>query len=204
MTSASLPIALHLLRSNSLLNQILLVLAASLLMTVSAKIQVPFWPVPMTMQTYMVIVIGLALGPRLGPAAVAAYLVQGTLGLPVFAGTPEKGIGLAYMTGPTGGYLLGFLLAAVIAGQCAARGFDRHWPKALLSACAAMLAIYVCGLSWLSTLIGMDKAIEFGAMPFLLGDALKIILAMVTLPWAWKLLGRTPSHSQDTKPTSVE
>jgi len=118
MTSTSMPLALSATRSTSIFNQVLLVLGASLLLTLSAKIQVPFWPVPMTMQSYMVLVLGMALGPRLGPAAVAVYLAQGAIGLPVFAGTPEKGIGLAYMAGPTGGYLLGFFVAAVITGQC--------------------------------------------------------------------------------------
>lgn len=190
MTSMSMPLALSATRSTSVLNQVLLVLGASLLLTLSAKIQVPFWPVPMTMQSYMVLVLAMALGPRLGPAAVAVYLAQGALGLPVFAGTPEKGIGLAYMTGPTGGYLLGFLVAAVITGQCAARGFDRTWPYALLTATAGMAAIFACGLAWLSTLIGVDKAIQFGAAPFVLASVLKILLAMATLPLAWKLLGR--------------
>ena len=206
MTSTSMPLALSATRSTSIFNQVLLVLGASLLLTLSAKIQVPFWPVPMTMQSYMVLVLGMALGPRLGPAAVAVYLAQGAIGLPVFAGTPEKGIGLAYMAGPTGGYLLGFFVAAVITGQCAARGFDRSWPRALLTAGAGMAAIFACGLIWLSTLIGVDKAIQFGAAPFALGAALKILLAMLTLPLAWKFLGRDGDGrgdgNGDNKPAS--
>lgn len=202
MTSTSMPLALSVTRSASMFNQILLVLGASALLTLSAKIQVPFWPVPMTMQSYAVLVLGMALGPRLGPAAVAVYLAQGALGLPVFAGTPEKGIGLAYMSGPTGGYLLGFLVAAIITGQCAARGYDRSWPQSLLTASAGMAAIFACGLIWLSTLIGVDKAIQFGAAPFALAAVLKILLAMFTMPLAWKILGRHDNRnaSGDDKP----
>ncbi len=190
MTSTSMPLALSATRSSSRLNQILLVLMASALMTVSAKIQIPFWPVPMTMQSYMVLVLGMALGPRLGPAAIVVYLAQGAIGLPVFAGTPENGLGLAYMMGPTGGYLIGFLLAAIITGQGAARGFDRTWPQAFLTASAGMVALFACGVLWLSMLIGVEKAIQFGLTPFLLGAFVKILLAMATLPLAWKLLGR--------------
>lgn len=190
MTSTSMPLALSATRSSSTLNQVLLVLAASALLTVSAKIQVPFWPVPMTMQSYVVLVIGMAMGPRLGPAAILVYLAQGAAGLAVFAGTPEKGIGLAYMAGPTGGYLLGYLLAAVVTGQGAARGFDRTWPLAFLTALAGMVALYVPGLLWLGWLFGAEKAIQFGLTPFVLGAFVKILLAMATLPLAWKLLGR--------------
>lgn len=190
MTSTSMPLALSATRSSSALSQILLVLVASALLTLSAKIQVPFWPVPMTMQSYVVLVIGMALGPRLGPAAVALYLAQGAIGLPVFAGTPEKGIGLAYMMGPTGGYLLGYLMAAVVTGHCAARGFDRTWPQAFLTALAGMVVLYAFGLAWLGWLFGAEKAIQFGLTPFLLAAFVKILLAMATLPLAWKLLGR--------------
>src|SRR5690349_15200312 len=102
-----------------------LALAGSLLLTASAKAQVPMWPVPMTMQSFVVLVIGMAYGARLAGATVALYLLEGALGLPVFAGTPEKGIGLAYMAGPTGGYLAGFAVAAVAMGWLAERGWDR-------------------------------------------------------------------------------
>ena len=172
-----------------LVRKLLLVFAGSVLLTVSARLQVPFWPVPMTMQPYVVLVLGMALGRTLGPAAVALYLLEGALGLPVFAGTPEKGIGLAYMTGPTGGYLLGFLLAAAVTGQLSARGFDRRPLTALLAATAGMAAIYVPGLAWLATLVGAENAVALGALPFLPGDALKIALATATLPLAWRLPG---------------
>jgi biotin transport system substrate-specific component len=106
----------------SLLQQVLLAIAGSLLLWVSAKVQVPFWPVPMTMQTFVVLGLGAAFGWRLGMATVALYLLEGAMGLPVFAGTPEKGIGLAYMAGPTGGYLAGFVVAAGITGWLAEKG----------------------------------------------------------------------------------
>ncbi len=190
MTSTYAPLALAATPSGGLLTRILIVVAGSVLLTVSAKIQVPFWPVPMTMQPYVVLVLGMALGPRLGPAAVALYLAQGALGLPVFAGTPEKGIGLAYMAGPTGGYLAGFLLAAMLTGRLSTLGVDRRPLGALLAATAGMAVIYACGLAWLSALIGPEQAVRFGALPFLLGDGLKILLVMATLPLAWKLVGR--------------
>ena len=190
MISTHAPLALAAPRTSSTAYRIALVVAGSLLLTLSAKIQIPFWPVPMTMQPYVVLVLGMALGPRLGTAAVVLYLLQGALGLPVFAGTPEKGIGLAYMAGPTGGYLVGFVVAAAVSGLMAGRGLDRHPLGALLTATVGMALIYACGLAWLSSLIGWDKAVTFGAVPFVLGDALKILLAMVTLPLAWRALGR--------------
>jgi len=148
----------------------------SLALVVSAKLQVPFYPVPLTMQTAVVFLLGLAFGPRIAVAAVLAYLAQGAVGLPVFAGTPEKGIGLAYMLGPTGGYLAGFVVAAWICGHAAAAGW-RGWRIAgavLLST----LAIYALGVGWLTTLIGFDKAIAFGLLPFIYGDLLKWALVV--------------------------
>jgi biotin transport system substrate-specific component len=194
MTSTHAPLALALTGSADdagILRKLLLVVAGSLLLAASARIQVPFWPVPMTMQPYVVLVLGMALGRVLGPAAVGLYLLEGALGLPVFAGTPEKGIGLAYMAGPTGGYLVGFLAAAVITGQLSARGLDRRPLTALVTAGAGMLAIYACGLAWLATLVGgLERAFALGALPFLAGDLLKILLATATLPIAWRVLGR--------------
>jgi len=153
------------------------VLAGSALLTLAAKIQVPFYPVPMTMVTAVVFLLGLALGPAMAVATVATYLLEGALGLPVFSGTPERGIGLAYMAGPTGGYLLGFLFAAAICGLAARRGLRR---LALASAILlATLAIYLPGALWLSAFVGAKSAWAVGIAPFLLGDALK--LAVVVL-----------------------
>lgn len=165
------------------------VLAASLLLTVSAKFTVPFYPVPMSLQTLVVIGLGLALGPARGGAAVLLYLAEGAAGLPVLAGTPEKGIGLAYMMGPTGGYLVGFYFAAVSAGLLARRGWDRSPITAMAGALIAGAVIYVPGLLWLGAVIGFDKPVlEFGLYPFLLGDIVKAMLAALLFPMAWKAL----------------
>lgn len=165
-------------------------LVGTALLTLSAKIQVPFWPVPMTMQTYAVLVLGMALGPRLGAATVALYLLEGAVGLPVFAGTPEKGIGLAYMAGPTGGYLLGFMVAAWIVGTLGRAGWDRSLARAALGMTVGTAVILALGVAWLSVLIGVDKAITFGLVPFLTGSVLKIALGAATLPLAWRIAER--------------
>ena len=169
----------------------LVTIAGSILLTLSAKIAIPFFPVPLTMTTFAVIGLGLALGPRLGTAAVALYLTQGALGLPVFAGTPEKGIGLAYMMGPTGGFLLGYLLAAFAAGTLAGRGMDRSPLTALLAALIASAIIYVPGLIWLGALFGWDQPIlAWGLTPFILGDAAKAALAAIVFPATWAMIAK--------------
>ena len=160
----------------AILRTVLLALFGSLLLWASAKVQIPFYPVPMTFQTAVVLLIGLAYGPRLAAATLLLYLAEGAVGLPVFAGTPERGIGLAYMVGPTGGYLVGFLTAAVIAGWTAER--SRHWLTTALGLLAAIVAIHLLGAAWLATLVGPAKAVSLGVLPFLLGDAVK--LALVT------------------------
>ena len=165
------------------------VLAGSLLLTIAAKVSVPFFPVPMTLTSLVVLCLGMALGPRLGAAAVLAYLAQGAMGLPVFAGTPEKGIGIAYMLQHTGGYLVGFVVAAFVVGLLA----QRHWDRSMLTTIAAMVVgnviIYAFGLLWLGTLIGWDKpVIALGMTPFLLADLAKILIAAALLPTLWKFL----------------
>ncbi|NGO54668.1 biotin transporter BioY [Mesorhizobium camelthorni] len=165
------------------------VVATSLLLAVSAKIAVPFYPVPVTMQTFVVIGLGLALGPARGLAAVALYLAQGAAGFPVFAGTPEKGIGLAYMMGPTGGYLLGYVPAVLLAGWLAVLGWDRNPFSAMAAALVAGAVIYVPGLLWLGAVLGFDKPIlQFGLYPFILGDIVKAMLAALVFPLGWKTL----------------
>ena len=172
-----------------LLRPAVLAVAGTLLLAISAKIQVPFYPVPMTMQTFVVLVLGMAYGWRLGVATLLLYLAEGAVGLPVFAGTPEKGIGIAYMMGGTGGYLLGFLLAAGACGWLAERGWDRGVARTALAMLLGNALIYVPGLLWLGTLFGWDKPIlAWGLTPFLLGDALKIALATLLVPAGWKLL----------------
>ena len=176
---------------NGLLRSCLLAVVGSLLLWACAKIQVPLPPVPVTMTTFAVLAIGMAYGWRLGAATILRYLAEGAAGLPVFAGTPEKGIGLAYMAGPTGGYLLGYVLAAAVCGWLAERGWDRSVITAGLAMLAGSIVMYLPGLLWLGILFGWDKPIlEWGLIPFIPGDLLKIALVAVSLPLAWRLLAR--------------
>lgn len=173
-----------------LLQKAVIVVAGSLLLWASAKVQIPFYPVPLTMQTFAVLVIGMTLGWRLGLATVALYLAQGAAGLPVFAGTPEKGIGLAYMMGPTGGYLLGYLPAAALCGWLAERGWDRSVVLTALAMLAGNIVIYLPGLLWLGSMVGWDKPVlAWGMTPFLLGDLLKLGIAAAALPMLWQAVG---------------
>ncbi|UCH73132.1 MAG: biotin transporter BioY [Rhodospirillales bacterium] len=168
-----------------------LALAGTALLTLSAKIQVPFYPVPLTLQTFVVLAIGMAYGWRLGGATLLLYLAEGAVGLPVFAGTPEKGIGLAYMLGGTGGYLVGFVAAAMLVGWLAERGWDRSAATTALAMLIGNIAIYLPGLLWLGALFGWDKPIlEWGLLPFLLGDAVKLVLAAAVMPLAWRAVRR--------------
>ena len=177
------PLIAHLPGERSLVVKVAIVVAGSILLAISAKLQVPFYPVPVTMQTLVVLVLGMTLGSRLAFATLALYLIEGMAGLPVFAGTPEKGIGLAYMMGPTGGYLIGYLLAATLTGWLAERGFDRSLPKAAFALVLGNVAIYVPGILWLGSVIGWDKPVlAYGLTPFLVGDALKLALGACLLP----------------------
>ena len=177
-------------KDDSLFRTFFLILAGSLLLTLSAKIQVPFYPVPMTLQTLVVLLIGVSFGWRMGFATVLAYLAQGATGLPVFAGTPEKGLGLLYMAGPTGGYLVGFALAAGLTGWLAERGLDRSVIGTAIAMIAGNLVIYVFGLAWLANFVGFEKAVTLGVIPFLFGDLVKIMLVTASLPVIWKFLNR--------------
>ena len=173
-----------------LLRALLLAVAGSVLLTLSAKTQIPMWPVPMTMQTFVVLVIGAAYGWRLGGATLLLYLAEGALGLPVFANTPDRGIGLAYMMGPTGGFLAGFLVSALALGWLAERGWDRDVVRTLTAMVLGTAIIYVFGVAWLSALVGVEAAVTHGVLPFMAGAALKIALAAAVLPLAWRLVGR--------------
>lgn len=152
-----------------------LAVAGSLVLWASAKVQVPFWPVPMTMQPMVVLLIGALYGPALGVGTVLLYLAEGAIGMPVFAGTPARGIGLPYMLGPTGGYMVGWLFAAALAGWTVAR--TRQPLAILLGLTVAMALIYLFGFAWLANAIGADKAFAAGIVPFVLGDLVKIGLA---------------------------
>ena len=176
---------------NATVRNITLAVLGSLALWASAKLQVPFYPVPMTMQTFVVLFIGMSFGWRLGMATVMLYLVQGAMGLPVFAGTPEKGIGLAYMLGTTGGYLVGYVFAAGVVGALAQRGWDRNVFTAFTAMLIGNVVIYVPGLLWLGAIVGWDKPVlAWGLTPFILGDAVKVLLASAVLPVCWQLLKR--------------
>ena len=178
-------------KTSAIVRNVILAIGGTALLTIAAKIQVPFYPVPMTMQTFVVLALGMAYGWRLGGATLILYLAEGAVGLPVFAGTPEKGIGLAYMLGGTGGYLIGFVLAAAVCGWLAERGWDRSVAKTALAMLAGNAIIYLPGLVWLGGLYGWDKPIlEWGLTPFILGDLTKLALAAAVLPLAWRWLGR--------------
>lgn len=174
-------------QSQKVLRLGLLALAGTALLALSAKIQVPFWPVPMTMQSFVVLVLGMAYGWRLAGATLLLYLAEGALGLPVFA----SGAGLAYLAGPTGGYLLGFLLAAVLLGWLAERGWDRSVLWTLVAMVIGNIVIFAPGVAWLSVLMGdLAKAIGAGLTPFLAASLFKTGLAAAVLPFAWRLLQR--------------
>ena len=147
----------------------------SIVLAVSAKVKIPFYPVPMTMQTLVVIMIGAAFGWKLGLATVSLYLFEGIIGLPVFSGAPEKGVGLVYFTGPTMGYLIGFLVAAFFAGKF---NYNKNLITNFLKLTFATSFIYILGMVWLGSLIGWDKPIfKLGAQPFLLAELFKILIA---------------------------
>jgi len=162
--------------SNKLTKSLLLIIVGSILLTISAKIQIPFYPVPMTMQTFMVIFIGIAFGWKLGLATVIAYLVEGAIGLPVFANTPEKGIGIAYMISNTGGYLFGFLVAVFIAGFI---NLEKNIFRNFFLISFAVSTIYLFGLPWLAYLKGWEIAYVYGFKQVILSDVLKICLITV-------------------------
>lgn len=175
---------------SNLLTKMLMVLVGSLALWASAKIQIPFYPVPMTMQTTVVFMIGMAYGWRLGGLTIMLYLFEGAMGLPVFSGTPEKGLGLVYMMGTTGGYLLGFFFAAALLGWLAEKGWDRNYISTAVAMILGNAVIYSFGLLWLGSVVGWDKPLlEWGMLPFLMGDAVKLALASLLLPTVWKLLG---------------
>lgn len=166
----------------------LLALLGSAVMALSAKLSVPFYPVPLTLQSLAVVLIGAAFGARLAGAALVLYLAEGALGLPVFAGMP--GQGLAYMVGPTGGYLLGFVLAAAVVGFFAERGADRSVPRLLGAMALGHAILFATGYAWLARLIGAEAAWTAGVMPFLLGTVVKTLLGALLVPSVWTLVGK--------------
>jgi len=169
-------------RANTLLRWIALMIAGVVFVAISARIEVPLYPVPVTMQTFAVLVLGAAYGARLGAATLALYLLSGLAGLPVFA--------TGGALGPTLGYIIGFILAAGVVGWLAERGWDRNVVMTALAMLIGNVLIYVPGLIVLAGFVGADKVVEFGLAPFLVGDALKLALAAVLLPAAWRIVKR--------------
>ena len=164
---------------------ILITVLGTLLLTISAKIKIPFYPVPMTMQTFVVLFLGIGFGYKVGLFAVTLYLFEGIIGLPVFANSPEKGIGLLYFTGPTMGYLIGFLIAVFFAGYFK---YEKNLIYNFLKLLFSVSFIYIFGLLWLGTLIGWDKPIfKLGAQPFLLAELFKILILVFLSPYVKKL-----------------
>ena len=167
------------LKQSKIIKYVFLALLGSIILAVSSKIKIPFYPVPMTMQTLVVLIIGIFFGWKLGLATVSLYLFEGIIGLPVFSGTPEKGLGLIYFTGPTMGYLLGFLVAVYISGKF---NYDSNLIKNFLKLLLATSFIYISGMTWLGNLIGWDKPIfQLGAQPFLLAELFKILIVTVAV-----------------------
>ena len=165
---------------NKITKIILVAALGTLLLTISAKIKIPFYPVPMTMQTFMVLFLGITLGSKIGLLTISLYLFEGIFGLPVFAGTPEKGIGLVYFTGPTMGYLIGFLVAVYFSGSFK---YEKGLLNTFLKLIFSVSFIYIFGLIWLGTLIGWDKPIfKLGDQPFLLAELFKMLLLLFLTP----------------------
>jgi len=173
---------MELIKQNSqiqIIKSLLVIFLGSVLLAISAKIKIPFYPVPMTMQTFVVLFLGISFGYKIAIATVSLYLIEGILGLPVFSNSPERGIGLAYFTGPTMGYLIGFLTACFLASYI--KVSDNYFiviTKLILS----VSSIYILGILWLGTLIGWDKPIfELGVAPFLLAEVFKIALLTILI-----------------------
>jgi len=170
---------------NKITKIIFISVLGTVLLTISSKIKIPFYPVPMTMQTFVILFLGITLGAKVGLFTVGLYLIEGICGLPVFAGTPEKGIGFLYFTGPTMGYLLGFLLAVYISGSFK---YENNLIKNFIKLVFSLSFIYLLGIIWLGYLIGWEKPIfKLGAQPFLLAELFKILLLLFLIPNLIKL-----------------
>ena len=166
-----------LIQNNKVIKKAIIVFLGTVALTISAKVKIPFYPVPMTMQTFIVIFLGMCFGYKLGLATVSLYLIEGIVGIPVFSNSPEKGVGIIYFTGPTMGYLLGFIIAVYAAGKF---NFNKNYVLNFIKIVFSVLPIYVLGLLWLGILIGWDKPIfELGAKPFLLAEIFKIFLLVI-------------------------
>lgn len=171
-----------------LATQLLLAVIGSVLLALSAKAKVVLGPVDLSLQSLMVLLIAASYGSRLGVATLLLYMLEGALGYPVFQSTPEKGIGLAYMMGSTGGYLAGFVVMAAIVGFAADKGWDRNPLKLFGAMLVAEIVMMAMGFGWLAALIGVEKSWQFGVAPFILPDLIKVALAAALVPAVWALL----------------
>ena len=168
------------LKQFKIIKNVFIVLLGTILLAISSKIKIPFYPVPMTMQTLVILLLGITLGWKLGVATVVLYLFEGIIGLPVFSGTPEKGIGLVYFSGPTMGYLVGFLFAVYFAGFFK---FNKSLIAKFFQLMFSVSFIYILGIVWLGVLIGWEKPLfQMGVRPFLLAELFKILIVMLSLP----------------------
>lgn len=167
---------------SNLKREIALVLVSSWLIALTAQVVIPLQPVPITGQTFGVLLVGALLGSKRGAITALVYLIQGVMGLPVFAGGTA---GVGKLAGPTGGYLIGFVVAAFAVGWLSERGWDRRFTTTAISMLIGNAAIYALGLPWLATFVGWESVLKVGLFPFILGDLLKVILAAVALPQAW-------------------
>ena len=170
---------------SKIIKSLLVIFFGSLILAISAKIKIPFYPVPMTMQTFVVLFIGISFGYKIGLATIGLYLIEGIVGLPVFSNSPERGIGLAYFTGPTMGYLIGFLSACFLASFIK---LDDNYFTIFIKLIFSVSTIYIFGVLWLGSLIGWDKPIlQLGVMPFLLAEIFKISLLTILSKKIFKL-----------------
>jgi len=173
------------IKQSKILKNVFIALMGTILLAISSKIKIPFYPVPMTMQTLVVLFLGIALGWKLGLATVSLYLFEGIIGIPVFSGAPEKGIGMAYFTGPTMGYLIGFLFTVYFAGSF---NFSKNLFIKFLQLSFSVSFIYILGVLWLGTLIGWEKNLfQLGVQPFLLAEFSKILIVLISLSQIKKL-----------------
>ncbi len=170
----------------SIIGRLIVLVLGVAILSLSAHFKVPFYPVPMTLQTLVVLLIGMSYGLHLGGATILSYLLLGAFGAPVFSG----GVGFVYLVGPTGGYLVGFFVAAAVLGFLTERGMGQNWVTSAVLAVIGTVIIYALGLSWLTSIIGFEKAVQFGLMPFVFGDCLKMVIVTLSIPLAWKLLER--------------
>ena len=179
---------MELIKQNSqtkIIKSLITIFLGSVILAISAKIKIPFYPVPMTMQTFIVLFLGISFGYKIAISAVGLYLIEGILGLPVFSNSPERGIGLVYFTGPTMGYLVGFIFASFFASFVK---FNDNYIIIFIKLILAVSIIYILGILWLGSLIGWDKPIiQLGITPFLFAEFFKIVLLTVISKFAFKL-----------------